>query len=82
MVADRMVTSCAVASCSIKTVANSKFGFFRLPNVIDRDERSEKLLRDRRKLRLARISRKNLTDNQLPVKNSTLNVCSNHFISG
>ena len=82
MVADRMVTSCAVAGCSIKRVANSKFGFFRLPNVIDSDERSEKLLRDRRKLWLARISRKNLTDNQLSVKNSTLNVCSNHFISG
>ena len=82
MVADRMVTSCAVAGCSIKRVANSKFGFFRLPNVIDSDERSEKLLRDRRKLWLARISRKNLADNQLPVKNSTLNVCSNHFISG
>ena len=45
-----MVTSRAVAGCSIKRVANSKFGFFRLPNVIDIDERSEKLSRDRRKL--------------------------------
>ena len=33
-----MVTSCAVTDCSIKRVANSKFGFFRLPNVIDSDE--------------------------------------------
>ena len=31
---------------------------------------------------LARINRKNLTENQLGVKNFTLNVCSNHFISG
>ena len=59
-----MVTSFAVAGCSIK------------------DERSEKLSRDRRKLCLARINRKNLTENQLAVKNSTLNACSNHFISG
>ena len=73
-----MVTSCAVTDCSIKRVANSKFGFFRLPNVIDSDE----LSRDRRKLWLARINIKNLTVNQLAAKNSTLNVCSNHFISG
>ena len=33
-----MVTSCAVTDCSIKRVANSKFGFLRLPNVIDSDE--------------------------------------------
>ena len=72
----------AVAGCSIKRVANSKFGFFRLPNVIDSDKRSEKLSRDRRKLWLARINRENLTENQLAVKNSMLNVCSNHFISG
>ena len=45
-----MVTSSAVAGCSIKRVANSKFGFFRLPNVTDIDERSEKLSRDKRKL--------------------------------
>ena len=76
-----MVTSCAVAGCSIKRVANSKFGFFRLPDIIDRNERSEKLSRDRRKLWLARTNRKNLTENQLAIKNSTLNVCSNHFIS-
>ena len=31
---------------------------------------------------MARINRKNLTENQLAVKNSSLNVCSNHFISG
>ena len=82
LIADRMVTSCAVAGCSIKRVANSKFGFFRLPNVIDSDKRSEKLSRDRRKLWLARINRENLTENQLAVKTSMLNVCSNHFISG
>ena len=45
--------------CSIKRVTNSKLGFFRLSNVIDIDERSEKLSRDRRKLWLARINRKN-----------------------
>ena len=66
----------------VKRVANSKFGFFRLSNVIDSGERSEKLSRDRRKLWLARINRKKLTENQLAVNNSTLNVCSNHFISG
>ena len=75
-----MVTSCAVAACSIKRVANSKFGFFRLPNVIDSDEKSEKFSRDRRKLWLARINRKNLTEDQLAVKNSTFNVCNNNFI--
>ena len=82
LIADRMVTSCAVVGCSIKRVANSKFGFFWLPNVIESDKRSEKLSRDRRKLWLARINRENLTENQLAVKNSMLNVCSNHFISG
>ena len=51
LIADRMVKSCAVAGCSIKkTVANSKFGFFRLSNAVDSDERSEKLSRDKRKL--------------------------------
>ena len=30
-----MVTSGAVAGCFIRRAANSKFGFFRLPNVID-----------------------------------------------
>ena len=40
----------------------------------------EKLSRDR-KLWLASINRKNLTENQLAVKKSMLNVCSNHFIS-
>ena len=79
--ADRTVTLCAVTGCSVKRVANSKFGFFRIPNVIDSDERSEKLSRDRGKLRLARINKNNLTENQLDVTNSTLNVCSNHFIS-
>ena len=34
-VADRMVTSGAVAGCFIRRAANSKFGFFQLPNVID-----------------------------------------------
>ena len=52
-------TSCPVAGCSIKRITNSKLGFFRLSNVIDIDERSEKLSRDRRKLWLARINRKN-----------------------
>ena len=77
-----MVTSCAVAGYSIKRVANSKYGFFQLQSVIDSDERSEKLSRDRRKLGLARINIKNLTENQLAVKSSTLNAYSNHFISG
>ena len=79
--ADRTVASCAVTSCSIKRVANSKFGFFRIPNVIDSNERSKKLSRDGGKLRLARIDKKNLTENQLDVTNAMLNVCSNHFIS-
>ena len=52
-------TSCPVAGCSIKRITNSKLGFFLLSDVIDIDERSEKLSRDRRKLWLARINRKN-----------------------
>ena len=34
-----MVTSCAVTDCSIKRAADSKSGFFRLPNVIDSEDR-------------------------------------------
>ena len=47
-----MVTSCGTAGCSIKRVANSKFGFFRLPKAIDSDEKLEKA---RRKVWVARI---------------------------
>ena len=47
---NRMVTShmnlvalLAVAGCSVKRVASSKFGFSQLPKTIDGDKRSEKL---------------------------------------
>ena len=36
-----MMTQYAVAGCSIKREASSAYGFFRLPNVIDTEERSE-----------------------------------------
>ena len=63
-----MVSLCAAVGCSIKRVASSKFGLFRLPSAVARDERSKKPPIDRRKLWLARINQKNLTGNQLAVK--------------
>ena len=37
------MTLSAVAGCSVKGVASSKFGFSQLPKTIDGDKRSEKL---------------------------------------
>ena len=78
MVANRIVTLCVVAGCSIKRLV----GFFWLLNVIDSVERSAKLSRDRKKLWLAGTSRNNLAEIQLAAKNPTLSVCSNHSLSG
>ena len=64
MVANRIVTLCVVAGCSIKRLV----GFFWLLNVIDSVERSAKLSRDRKKLWLAGTSRNNLAEIQLVAK--------------
>ena len=56
--------------------------FVCLPSIVNTDETSEKLSRQRSDIWLSRISRKDLTPSQLAEKNSTLHVCGNHFILG
>ena len=77
-----MVTSCAIVGCTNKRKEGEKCRFFRLPNVINTDEESEKLSKERRELWIARIKRQNLSKCQLAEKDSTLHVCSHHFESG
>ena len=77
-----MVTSCGVVGCAKNRSNAPKEGFFRLPNMVNTDETSQKLPRQRRDIWLSRINRKDLTPPQLAEKNSTQHVCGSHFILG
>ena len=77
-----MVTSCGVVGWAKNRSNAPKEGFFRLPSIVNTDETSQKLSRQRRDIWLSRINRKDLTPSQLAEKNSTLHVCGSHFILG
>ena len=77
-----MVTSCGVVGCAKNRSNAPKEGFFRLPNMVNTDETSQKLPRQRHDIWLSRINRKDLTPPQLAEKNSTQHVCRSHFILG
>ena len=77
-----MVTSCGVVGCAKNRSNALKEWFFRLPSIVNADETSQKLSRQRRYIWLSRINRKDLTPSQLTEKNSTLQVCGSRFILG
>lgn len=77
-----MVTSCSVFGCTNNRKKDKNSSYFRLPNVISTDETTQNLSTKRRELWLARINRQKLSENQLAEINSTLHVCSYHFVSG
>ena len=74
-----MVTSCRIVGCAKNRSNAPKQGFFRLPNMVNTDETSQKLPRQRRDIWLSRINRKDLTPPQLAEKNSTLHVCGSQL---
>ena len=77
-----MVTSCGVVGCAKNRSNAPKDGFFRLPSIVNTDETSQKLSRQRRDIWLSRINRKDLPPSQLAEKNSTLHVRGSLFILG
>ena len=77
-----MVTSCGVVGCAKNRSNAPKEGFFHLPSIVNTDETSQKLSRQRRDIWLSRIKCKDLTPSQLAEKNSTLHFCGNLFILG
>ena len=77
-----MVISCQVVGCAKNHSNAPKEGFFRLPSIVNTDETSQKLSRQRCNIWLSRIKCKDLTPSQLAEKNSTLHFCGNHFILG
>ena len=67
-----MPRSCGGVGCSNNRVKTPSLSFFKLPSVIKTDQESEDLLLERRRLCLAKINRKDLTEHQLAEKNSAL----------